>query len=272
MAIIKPAATSQTDPYVRNQLYTLPLSELQPDPGQSRKYLDPQALDELTASVAQHGILEPVIFRRDKTTGLLYVVAGERRCEAARKAGLASVPAVFLDSDNYAEIALVENLLRQDLNPIEESEALKRLMEEHAYKQEDLARIIGRSPATISESLSLSKLPQEIRDECRQDPAVPKNVLVGIARNKQERTMLKEYKKYREQQALVGFRKTPTAKRTKAEALANTIGTTDRKIATLDFQELTEGDWPMIIAALTALKSTVDETLAKFPESEQNAA
>jgi len=82
----------------------------------------------------------------------------------ARKAGLVSVPAVFIDGDNHAEIALVENLLRQDLNPIEEAEALKRLMDDHPYMQEDLARIIGKSPTPISEALSLNKLPKEIRD------------------------------------------------------------------------------------------------------------
>jgi hypothetical protein len=111
-----------TETYVRNQLYQVPLTELQSDPAQPRKYLDPTALDELTASVTQHGILQPILFRRDEQTKLLYVVAGERRSAAARKAGLTEVPAVFIDSRNYAEIALVENLLRQDLTPIEEAE------------------------------------------------------------------------------------------------------------------------------------------------------
>ncbi len=160
--------------YAPNQLHAVPLAELQPDPTQPRKYLDPLALEELTASVGQVRIIEPIVCRQDPQTGLVYVVAGERRCAAARKAGLASVPAVFIEGDNYAEIALVENLLRQDLNPIEEAEALKRLMDEHAYQQDELARIIGKSPATISLSLSLNKLPKEIRDECRKDPTVPR--------------------------------------------------------------------------------------------------
>ena len=151
----------------------VPLAELQPDPTQPRKYMDPVALDELTASVSQMGIIEPVVCRQDPATGLVYVVAGERRCAAARKAGLATVPAVFIDGANYAEIALVENLLRQDLNPVEEAEALQRLMDDHAYQQDQLATIIGKSQPTISKSLSLNRLPKEIRDECRQDPTVP---------------------------------------------------------------------------------------------------
>ena len=79
-------------------------------------------------------------------------MAGDRRCAAARKAGLSTVPAVFIDGANYAEIALVENLLRQDLNPIEEAEALQRLMDAHGYKQDPLVEIIGKSKAAITKS------------------------------------------------------------------------------------------------------------------------
>jgi len=179
--------------YAPNQLHFVPLAEIQPDPTQPRKYLDPVALEELTASVIQNGIIEPVVCRQDPQTSLVYTVAGDRHCAAARKAGLATVPAVFIEGDNYAEIALVENLLRQDLNPAEEAEALKRLMDDHAYQQDELARIIGKSPATISLSLSLNKLPKEIRDECRQDPTVPEKVLVTIAPNKQQRSMVTQF-------------------------------------------------------------------------------
>jgi ParB family chromosome partitioning protein len=250
--------------YAPNQLHSVPLAELQPDPTQPRKYLDPLALEELTASVGQVGIIEPIVCRQDPKTGLVYVVAGERRCAAARKAGLASVPAVFIAGDNYAEIALVENLLRQDLNAVEEAEALKRLMDEHAYPQEELARIIGKSPATISQSLSLNKLPKEIRDECRKDPTVPKNVLVEIARKKQERSMVTQFKKYRDQQAKTAARQSAastTRKRTKAEALASQIGAMQNKIGNLDFPSFSTGDREMVTETLTSLKNTLDEAL-----------
>jgi ParB family transcriptional regulator, chromosome partitioning protein len=124
-----------------------------------------------------------------------------RRRAAARKAGLAAVPAIFIAGANCAEIALVENLLRQDLTPVEEAEALQRLMDEHAYPQGQLAAVIGKSQPAISKSLSLNRLPREIRDECRQDRTVPKNVLVVIARKKQARGMLTQFRKYQEQQA-----------------------------------------------------------------------
>jgi ParB family chromosome partitioning protein len=215
--------------YVKNQLYMLPLAELQPDPTQPRKYIDPVALAELTASVKQMGIIQPVVCRQDPATSLIYNVAGERRCAAARLAGLTEVPAIFIDGGNFAEVALVENLLRQDLNPVEEAEALQRLMDDHAYQQEQLATIIGKNQSTISRSLSINRLPKEIRDKCRQDPTVPRNVLVEIARKKQERSMLTQFQKYQDQQAKAAAKETGTAapaerKRTRAEAIANTIG------------------------------------------------
>ena len=133
--------------------------------------------------------------------------------------------------------------------PAEEAEALKRLMDDHAYQQDQLARIIGKSPATISVSLSLNKLPKEIRDECRQDPTVPKKVLVEIAQKKQERGMLTQFKKYRDQQEKAAARQTAastTRKRTKAEALANQIGALQNKIGDLDFPSLSTEDREMV--------------------------
>jgi len=253
-----------TETYMPNQFYAVPLAELQADPNQPRKYFDPQALEELTSSVVQHGILDPILFRQDKKTGVLYVVAGERRCAAARKANLSAVPAVFIDSENYAEIALVENILRQDLNPVEEAEALKRLQDDHAYKQEDLARIIGKSTVNISETLSLTKLPQEIRDECRQDPTVPKNFLITLARNKQERSMLSQYAKYKQQRAKVAEQTSPASvRRNPAETLAASLEASGKKVAAMDMNSLTGGDLTLVIEAMTGLKDNLENALSK---------
>ena len=264
--------------YVKNQLYMAPLAELQPDPTQPRKYMDPVALEELTASVRQMGIIQPVVCRQDQATGLVYTVAGERRCAAARKAGLATVPAVFIDGANHAEIALVENLLRQDLNSVEEAEALQRLMEDHAYQQEELAKIIGKSQPMISKSLSLNRLPKEIRDECRQDPTVPRNVLVEIARKKQERSMLTEFKKYRDQQTKIAAKETADAtaptqrKRTRAEAIVNSIGAMVNKIGDLDFPSFSAEDRTMIIETMTSMKETLESAITRAVKNKKNLA
>ena len=267
-----PTTPTATTIYAPNQLHSVPLAEIQPDPTQPRKYIDPAALEELTASVKQMGIIQPIVCRQDPQTGLVYSVAGERRCAAARKAGLTYVPCIFIEGDNHAEIALVENLLRQDLNPVEEAEALKRLMDDHPYMQEDLARIIGKSPVTISEALSLNKLPKEIRDECRKDPTVPKNVLVVIARNKQQRSMVTQFKLYRKQQEQAGVKKTPGAKRTKAETLVSNFGATQMKIAALNLQEFSTEDRDRIMETLTSLKNTLEGAIAGATKSSKKLA
>ena len=146
--------------YEKGQLYHIPLTDLKADPNQPRKYMDPQALEDLAASIAQHGVLTPILFRvgiggqisnlsphpsnQDQPEPVLYVVAGERRCEAAKKAGLTEVPAILVEG-KHGEIALVENLLRQDLTAVEEAEALDRLMKEESYTQEQLGVIIGKA-------------------------------------------------------------------------------------------------------------------------------
>ncbi|MCX5826685.1 MAG: ParB/RepB/Spo0J family partition protein [Deltaproteobacteria bacterium] len=254
-----------TEPYVRNQLYLIPLAELLPDPNQPRKFLDPAALDELAASITQHGVLEPVLFRVDN--GLNYVVAGERRCAATRQAGLASVPAIFIDSQNHTEISLVENLLRQNLTAVEEAEALGRLQEDHKYQQDDLTRIFGKSKATISETLSLNKLPQEIRDECRTDPSVPKRTLIEIARNKQQRSMTTAFARYKaQQQKAAEGKKTRAPRRTKAEGIVAALSTAGGKIADLDMGTLSTQDKSGVIEAVESLRHNIDDFFTRVAQ------
>ena len=177
-------------------------------------------------------------------------------------------PAFFIDGANYPEIALVENLLRQDLNPVEEAEALQRLMDARACPQDRLAEVIGKSKATISEALSLNRLPQSIRDACRQDPAVPKKVLVEIARKKQERSMLTQFQQYRDKQAKAAAKAAETAapaqrKRTKAEALAETIGNMMSKISDLDFTTFSDEDRTMLIETMNAMKDNLEAAVTR---------
>jgi ParB family chromosome partitioning protein len=163
----------------------------------------------------------------------------------------------------------VENLLRQDLNPVEEAEALQRLMDDHAYQQEELAAIIGKSQPVISKSLSLNKLPKEIRDKCRQDPTVPRNVLVEIARKKQERSMLTEVKKYQDQQTKAAAKEAADAtaptkrKRTRAEAIVNSMAMMAGKIGDLEFPDFSEEDRAMMIETMTSMKDTLDAAITR---------
>jgi len=181
--------------YEKGKLYHLSLNDILADPNQPRKVMEAQALDELAASIGKHGILEPILFRRNED-GNLIVVAGERRIVAARKAGLSSVPAIYIDG-NYSEIALVENLLRQDLTAVEEAEGLQRLMDQQKYTHEQLSGVIGKARTTISDILLINRLPQEIRDDCRSNRFISKKILIDISRKKQERAMLTAYHIYK---------------------------------------------------------------------------
>jgi ParB family chromosome partitioning protein len=248
--------------YEKGKLYILPIIDFKEDPDQPRKYFEPQALAELAESINKHGILQPVLFREGEQ-GYLIIVSGERRLRAARMANILAIPGIFTEGDP-AEIALVENIQRQDLNAIEEAEAMDRVIKQHGYSQDNLAGIMGKSPTAISETLSLNKLPQEIRDECRKDPTVPKNILIAIARNKQERSMLTQYRKFREQQQLAGVKKTRTGgKRTKAETFVNTIAATEQKISSLEIQSLSADDQVMVNQAMSSLRDTLDGVLAR---------
>jgi ParB family chromosome partitioning protein len=187
-----------TPQYEKGHLYQISITDFKPDPNQPRKVIDPEALAELVESITKFGIIQPLLFR-DAGEGWLYIVAGERRYQAARQAGLLTLPAILVDG-NYAEIALIENLQRQDLTCVEEAEALQRLMTEQSYTQEQLGGIVGKARTTVRDILTINRLPQTIRDECRGDRTTTRQTLIEIARKTQERAMLTAYAAYRAKQ------------------------------------------------------------------------
>lgn len=142
---------------------TLKLSELQPNRQQPRRDFDEKSLAELADSISQHGILQPLLVRPFMDGGY-QIVAGERRFRAARMAGLVEVPVVIRDLTDAEtmQLALIENLQREDLNPIEEAMGYKQLMDEHRLKQEDVSRVVGKSRPSIANALRLLALPQDI--------------------------------------------------------------------------------------------------------------
>lgn len=144
---------------------TLPLSEIVPNKDQPRKTFDEAALDELADSIRQHGVLQPLLVR-PLTTGGYQLVAGERRWRASKLAGLKEVPVVVkeLSDTETMEIAIIENLQREDLNPIEEAEGLQALIDKCGFTQEQVAVSVGKSRPAIANSLRLLKLPPEVRD------------------------------------------------------------------------------------------------------------
>ena len=272
-----------TGAYEKGQLYQLELTQLQADPNQPRKYLDPTALEDLTASITQLGILTPILFRvatdpattqnsELKTQNSLFIVAGERRFEAAKMAGLTTIPAIFVEG-NTAEIALVENLLRQDLTPVEEAEALNRLITEQNYTQGQLGAIIGKARTTVGDILTLNKLPQEIRDECRGNTAVTRKTLIAIARKKQARSMVTAWTKIKEKMAKESAgaqrqaRTAPTP-----DAHREWIDKANAKLATIDPATWTPEEITAFDASLTELKKTILALLKVKPSTPATTA
>lgn len=144
---------------------TLPINEIFPNKDQPRKTFDEAALEELADSIRQHGVLQPLLVR-PLTTGGYQLVAGERRWRASRLAELKEVPVIIKElSENEAmEIAIIENLQREDLNPIEEAEGLQALIDKCDYTQEQVALSVGKSRPAIANSLRLLRLPEEVRE------------------------------------------------------------------------------------------------------------
>ena len=162
------------------KVFLVDINDIKPNSAQPRRIFDDGKIDELADSIAAHGVIQPVLLKRSETG--FELVAGERRWRAARKAGLKKVPSIIKDftREQLMLVALIENLQREDLNPIEEAEAFQRIKEEFGFKQEDISKNIGKSRPYITNALRLLKLPEEIR----------KLVLLGKLSNGHARALL----------------------------------------------------------------------------------
>jgi ParB family transcriptional regulator, chromosome partitioning protein len=158
----------------------VPIDEIDPNPNQPRQVMGD--LSELMASIAEKGIIEPIIARQ---RGRRYqIVAGERRYQAAVQVGLREIPIVIreLDDNEIIEVALIENIQRKDLTPFEEAEALQSLGTRCGYTHEDMARRLGKSRSSITESLSLNNIPEEVKNLCRLADISSKSLLLEVVR------------------------------------------------------------------------------------------
>jgi ParB family chromosome partitioning protein len=166
----------------------VPIEQIDPNPAQPRQMMGD--LSELVASIGEVGVLEPLLVRQ---RGDRYqIVAGERRYQAAVLAGLTELPVVFREADDeeVIELALVENLQRKDLTPFEEADALNGLATRCGYTHEDLAKKLSRSRTSITESLTLTKIPDEVRNLCRLADISSKSLLLEIVRQPDAQKML----------------------------------------------------------------------------------
>jgi len=148
--------------------FLCPIEELRPHSNQPRKTFNDEKMAELVASIKEKGVIQPLVVRQLEDH--YQIIAGERRWRASQKAGLKEVPVVIQDvSEDWAlEMALIENIQREDLNPIEEAEAYRNLMENFDFSQEEMARRVGKDRSTVANSLRLLRLPEKIREDVMQ--------------------------------------------------------------------------------------------------------
>jgi ParB family chromosome partitioning protein len=165
------------------------LDKLDPNPEQPRVEIG--NLEDLTSSIKEKGVLEPLLVKPSGLGGRWMIIAGERRWRAAREAGLREVPCIEMDVDDraVAEIALIENMQRKDLTPWEEADGLKALCERFNYTHEEVARKVGKSRSTVTEALSIAAIPEAVRERCRRADIATKSLLLEIVRQPDERAM-----------------------------------------------------------------------------------
>ena len=163
----------------------LSLSDIVPNKFQPRKVFDEENLQDLTNSIKERGVIQPIIVRKSNSDNSKYeIIAGERRWLAARKAGLHDIPVVVTEADDLKslEFAIVENVQRHDLNPLEEAQGYKRLINEFSYDQEKVSKFIGKSRSYITNSLRLLNLPADVLNFVEQRKISPGHakILVGL--------------------------------------------------------------------------------------------
>ncbi len=167
----------------------VPVDKIRPNPDQPRKFLGD--LHDLTESIKEKGVLEPLLVRFMPRDDCYHIISGERRYHASRAAGLREVPCIekIADDAETLELALIENLQRKDLTPFEEADGLQRLAEQFEYTHEDIAKKIAKARSSVTETMSLRVIPEALRKMCVDSGIVSKSLLLQIARQPNERKM-----------------------------------------------------------------------------------
>ena len=168
----------------------IPVDKIRPNPDQPRKALGD--LRELSDSIKEKGVLEPLLVRFVPREECYYIISGERRYHASRAAGLRELPCIekIADDAETLELALIENLQRKDLTPFEEAEGLHRLAAQYDYTHDDIARKIGKARSSVTETLSLRNIPEPLRRRCADKGIVFKSLLLQVARQPTEKKMV----------------------------------------------------------------------------------
>ena len=248
----------------RTVLTVVPVSDVHPNPDQPRKHFDEEKIGELAASIKLHGLLQPIVVRR--TEAGFELIAGERRYRAAQRAGVERLPALVREVDDALELALIENLQREDLSPLEESEGLAALIARHGYSHREVADLLGKSRPYVSNILALTRLPEVVKaDLQREGAAISRELLMGVARQEDPEAALALWRRLQLGVLSVRrFREEKAGRRPERAAVAEVLSVArrlNRALARLLADELPAADAPRLIRALRRTRRLIDRQL-----------
>ena len=245
--------------YTKGKLYRVKIADLQPDPNQARRFMDPIAINELTASILKLGVMVPIQFCQDEQ-GALVIVSGHRRVTAAGKAGLTEIYGTYTDGDTRMQ-GFVENLQREGLSPVDEAEQMAALMKEYVFNQYQLADALGKAQSDISKTLTLNNLPEDIRDACRTNPNIPKTTLLEVAKMKTDKSMRRKFQSYMTQAGKAGQTAVQKPKLSKQRSLITKTDALTGALDGLPWSEWSEDDQNDLFNALNGAHSKIEELL-----------
>ena len=260
-----------TTKYFKGRLYSLKIADLLPDPNQARKFIDPIALNELTASIQKLGVMTPIQFRQNEESAPV-IVSGHRRVMAAGKAGLTEIKGTYTDGDTRLK-GFVDNLQREDLLPIDEAEEMAALMTEYSFNQQQLADSLGKAKSSVSETLMLNNLPEDVRSACQTNPVFTKTFLLKIAKMKTQDAMSRKFQKYMDSAAKASQPATKPKRLSQERTLIMKTDELAGKFDTLPWREWSEDDRNDLVNALQNVRNRADVLLADIeappPEAEE---
>ena len=245
-----------------DNIYSVPIDKIGNNPYQPRKIFDEEKLQELSNSIKQSGVIQPIVIRQEED-GSVVLIAGERRLRASKMAGLEKIPAI-VSKGNPIEISLIENLQRENLKPFEEAEALKRMVDEYKYSQDKLASVMGKSISTISETLSLNKIPNSVKDKFRH-AEISKRTLIEVAKQKTSELMvslLDKITKYNlKSKEVRELTRKPKKESTESEIMAYKKAKSFNKFLSKTVSEIDDKNYSEFLKEISEIKEKIDDFL-----------